>query len=111
MLDRVNARDRLAKVAGELEIGRRLEQITEGLAVEASEESTHRREEGSTGIEWARRVRLVQTRARAWVESAAREALHIVQVEAVREWAWRVARERHPVPTHNKPTITILSLD
>ena len=30
MLDRVNARDRLAKVAGELEIGRRLEQITEG---------------------------------------------------------------------------------
>ena len=54
MLDRVNARDRLAKAAGELEIGRRLELITEGLAVEAREERTHRREEGSTGIEWAR---------------------------------------------------------
>ena len=43
------------------------------------------REEGKIRLEWARRVRSAQTRAKTWVESAAREALHIVQVEAVRD--------------------------
>ena len=61
------------------------------------------REEGRIGLEWAQPVRSAQTRAKTWVESAAREALYIVQVEAVREWAWRVARERHLIPTRNTP--------
>ena len=117
MLDRVNARDRLAKVAGELEIGRRLEQVSERLAVGAdtlalvytlsrdalSSALSTGREEGRIWIEWARRVHLAQTRARTWVESTAREVLYIVQVEAVREWAWRVARERHLIPARKVP--------